>query len=204
MRANITKGGTPLIYFIADYQAQAIKIGYSTNVPARLATLQTASSSPLVLLATMSGGLLRERRLHQMFERIHGEWFSPTTELLRFIAASTQTTEAFDRCMWTECIPAPTVASLEAAVAPVILPPASAPRGRRRAMRPLPWASILHDLAYAELTLTLVFAAFASLHFVIVPALASRLTFPLNLWLVIDAVFVWACLWALTHRHARR
>ncbi len=81
----------PTIYFIGMVEREAvtaIKIGYSTNVPDRLSTLQTASARPLELLATMPGTQYQERVLHGKFERLHGEWFRPTHDLVEYIHAN--------------------------------------------------------------------------------------------------------------------
>jgi len=64
-----------------------VKIGYSTNVAERLASLQTASPTKLELLATFPGSPRDERQLHERFAGLHstGEWFRKTPELLAFI-----------------------------------------------------------------------------------------------------------------------
>lgn len=74
-----------MIYFIQDTKSRAIKIGTSRNPAARLKELQTAHAHALVLLAVMDGGVTEERKLHQRFVRLHGEWFEPTPELITFV-----------------------------------------------------------------------------------------------------------------------
>jgi hypothetical protein len=68
--------------------ASRIKIGWSRNVGTRLAQLQTANPDPIVLLATTPGGRALERQLHERFasDRVSGEWFDATDELLNHIA----------------------------------------------------------------------------------------------------------------------
>lgn len=74
------------------YFAQAddrIKIGWSKQVSARLASLQTGCPSPIRLLGTIPGSRAVERRLHEQFAslRLSGEWFRAAPELLAHIAA---------------------------------------------------------------------------------------------------------------------
>jgi hypothetical protein len=55
---------------------QLTKIGRSTDVPARIRTLQTGCPSPIRLIALLEGD--RESEWHQRFaeHRVHGEWFN--------------------------------------------------------------------------------------------------------------------------------
>lgn len=66
-----------MIYLIRNETNGAIKVGYSANVEARLASLRTATPDVLTLLGTVEGGLEEERKLHQRFhrKRSRGEWF---------------------------------------------------------------------------------------------------------------------------------
>ena len=79
------------IYFILDRTANAIKIGYSTNVAARLTDLQTSSSTKLELLGSKPGTRQSEFQLHYRFRhsRLSGEWFTVTPELIEYIEANT-------------------------------------------------------------------------------------------------------------------
>lgn len=72
-------------YFI-QASAGPIKIGRTTNVSERLATLSSASHEPLTLLGTVEGNL--ETECHTRFgeHRIRGEWFRPSAALLAFIS----------------------------------------------------------------------------------------------------------------------
>lgn len=74
-----------MIYFIQDTHSKTIKIGVSKTPLARLADLQTAHHSKLILLGVMDGMQTQERELHQKFIRLQGEWFEPTPDLFRFI-----------------------------------------------------------------------------------------------------------------------
>lgn len=70
----------PWIYFVQ--LGDVIKIGTSSNVPGRLLAI------PGRLVGLMSGGLQRERYLHEDFRHLRevGEWFRADDDLVRFIA----------------------------------------------------------------------------------------------------------------------
>lgn len=80
-----TKSGT--IYFVQDFHRSGIKIGYATNVLARIMALQTANPLPLLTLGTTPGDRGLERRLHKQFDayRLIGEWYKPHAALLETI-----------------------------------------------------------------------------------------------------------------------
>lgn len=63
------------------------KIGFSTNVPARLKACQTGSPLPLSVWRVFEGGRELERELHERFadEREHGEWFRVSDRLRDFV-----------------------------------------------------------------------------------------------------------------------
>lgn len=65
-----------------------IKIGTTTNMKQRLATLNTGGPTPVRLLATIEGNREMEQRLHKRFAhlRVNGEWFEHRDELASFIA----------------------------------------------------------------------------------------------------------------------
>jgi hypothetical protein len=65
-----------------------IKIGWSRNVGARIAQLQTGNPAPVQLLAAIPGARARERKLHTLFaeHRVSGEWFRDDPELVAYIA----------------------------------------------------------------------------------------------------------------------
>ena len=80
------------VYFILNYDSQAIKIGIAKNVKRRLASLQTSSSSKLELLSTIKTNDVNKARkleqsLHQQFGElcVRGEWFKAQAKLLRYI-----------------------------------------------------------------------------------------------------------------------
>jgi hypothetical protein len=86
-RAGWSLGDTTeeVVYFIRA--GDAIKIGRTGNMAARLRSLATASAVALELLATMPGGRQVEARLHRQWRHLHirGEWFRADEELLRYI-----------------------------------------------------------------------------------------------------------------------
>jgi hypothetical protein len=73
------------VYFIRS--GDAVKIGMSKDVPGRLRTLRTMSPLPLELLGVIPGGRDEEAQLHRDWapERLHGEWFKATPDLLGHI-----------------------------------------------------------------------------------------------------------------------
>jgi hypothetical protein len=75
------------VYFMQRADG-AIKIGVSGNVNQRRKDLECASG-PLKVLASMDGGFPEEHAFHRQFasSRLHGEWFSPTDELLELVAS---------------------------------------------------------------------------------------------------------------------
>lgn len=74
------------VYFIRS--GELVKIGYTTDVIARLAQLQTGSANELHLLAVIERAAPSlERLLHSFFAetRVRGEWFSFTGTLARLV-----------------------------------------------------------------------------------------------------------------------
>lgn len=70
-----------VVYFITA--GPCIKIGISTNLRSRFASLQTSSMDELRLLGTVPGGIEREREIHRSLEkyRRRGEWFLDCLEV---------------------------------------------------------------------------------------------------------------------------
>lgn len=77
------------VYFIKAPGSDLIKIGFATDVTARLKALQAASPGELSLLGSVRGSRSDESRLHRLFadDRIRGEWFTDTPALRAIIAA---------------------------------------------------------------------------------------------------------------------
>lgn len=66
------------VYVIQAVGTGMVKIGYTTDVAKRLASLQTGSAHELVLVDQWGGTEAKERELHERFaeHRIRGEWFN--------------------------------------------------------------------------------------------------------------------------------
>lgn len=71
------------IYFIGGHSGP-VKIGFTTDLPARLRRLQMNSPRPLRVLAFRPGEPRDELALHRQFaaDRLHGEWFKRTPAVL--------------------------------------------------------------------------------------------------------------------------
>ncbi len=82
---SLTVGLPEVVYFM--YSAGKIKIGYSADVLKRLTDLSNAAASPVELIAVLPGNRDLEKRLHRTFkpDRVHGEWFKPSSEIRRFL-----------------------------------------------------------------------------------------------------------------------
>ena len=93
VRTEPTKG---YVYFIsAEHDDWPVKIGFTEKLnTVRISGLQTGSPRKLVMLASIPGTYQAERALHRQFsaQRLTGEWFERTPELMAFI--SSLTTEA--------------------------------------------------------------------------------------------------------------
>jgi hypothetical protein len=77
------------VYFVQS--GNAVKIGMSGDISKRLRVLRTMSPLPLELLGVIPGGRNEEAALHREWaaQRLHGEWFQATPELLGRIAGLT-------------------------------------------------------------------------------------------------------------------
>jgi|GEM_PF-3303976 len=85
---DIAKGS--FVYFVLCSQVNAIKIGYTTNLKARLSALQTGNPQRLKVLGWMDGGKAQESATHQAFSGYHtgiGEWFFFENELVDYVLA---------------------------------------------------------------------------------------------------------------------
>lgn len=92
-RARYVKDQKRDLYFIQGVSGGPIKIGVSYDVEARLAQFQMTSPVRLHVLGIVPRVLHgRESTVHQQFAaaRLHGEWFSPTPELLAYIDEHTK------------------------------------------------------------------------------------------------------------------
>jgi hypothetical protein len=75
------------VYFIQGEKTKNIKIGFSTDPNDRLRQHQTGSGEELLMLACVEGNQELETEIQRRFDsfRVHGEWFSPSDELIEFI-----------------------------------------------------------------------------------------------------------------------
>lgn len=75
------------VYFVRDYDANLMKIGYSGNVKRRFASLCDANPHNLGLTLVLKGGKKRESELHAQFEayRFKREWFRYEGELAMWV-----------------------------------------------------------------------------------------------------------------------
>lgn len=77
----------PCVYFIQSMDTERIKIGFTRNLKKRMSKMQTDSSEQLKILFAFDPLPIEEKALHTAFasHRVHGEWFTPDSELLEFI-----------------------------------------------------------------------------------------------------------------------
>ncbi len=77
-----------MIYFIQAGENGPIKIGSSDDPEKRMADLQVANAAELKLLWKYTGDRFSESDIHCTFkhEKIRGEWFHPSRDLIGFIS----------------------------------------------------------------------------------------------------------------------
>jgi hypothetical protein len=75
------------LYAIQAGDDGPVKIGIALKPWERLATLQTANPVRLRGLAAWPGSPAEEEALHKLFanDRLEGEWFNPSTELIALV-----------------------------------------------------------------------------------------------------------------------
>ena len=78
----------PRVYFLKALRSKAVKIGTSSDVTLRLASLRAQYGSRLVLVGTVPGDERYEKTLHRAFAeyRIRGEWFRCDGRLAAFLS----------------------------------------------------------------------------------------------------------------------
>lgn len=80
---------TGIVYIIRASKSHMVKVGYTSSGPLRrLAALQTGSPEKLSVVAAFPGSTLLECSIHRTLKASwsHGEWFSDTEEVRRFVA----------------------------------------------------------------------------------------------------------------------
>lgn len=94
--AKVSRHGA--VYVIQAGSGGAIKIGWVSHqrlVGERLSALQTGNAAELRLLASFPGTWADEQALHRRFveDRVRGEWFAPTKDVLGFAIAHSEVPE---------------------------------------------------------------------------------------------------------------
>jgi hypothetical protein len=76
------------VYAIYCPNKNEVKIGYATDPLKRLASLQTGTTDRLDIITTFSGGLEKEKQLHDTLKnyRVSGEWFTYNSKVREAIA----------------------------------------------------------------------------------------------------------------------
>lgn len=77
-----------MLYFITENDCyEFVKIGYTDNLVARLAALQSSNPREIILLGTKEGLIEDEKELHIKFNhlRVRGEWFKYNEELRNYL-----------------------------------------------------------------------------------------------------------------------
>ena len=97
-----------MVYFIQGEQTKLIKIGKADDVLVRLRMLQCGSPDRLMVLKVEADASERIYHLQFARDRVHGEWFSPSADLMAFIDAVPSST--FDRLTYvTQFAPEPVI-----------------------------------------------------------------------------------------------
>lgn len=76
-----------VVYFVLDREMMLMKVGYTTNVMARLQALQSGNGRKLDLIGTLRGGRDEESFLHRAMSalRVRGEWHAVTDDIVQAI-----------------------------------------------------------------------------------------------------------------------
>jgi DNA-binding XRE family transcriptional regulator len=77
----------PVYFLQAEDKTGPIKIGWAKDVYKRLGEIQNMSPTRLVILGVLECEREEEYTIHNIFstDRLYGEWFNLSTELLNFI-----------------------------------------------------------------------------------------------------------------------
>lgn len=87
-REAFPPSATPVsLYAIQAGEDGPVKIGIASKPWERIATLQTASPVRLRGLAAWRGSMDEERAIHKLFaeDRLEGEWFKPSADLIALV-----------------------------------------------------------------------------------------------------------------------
>lgn len=80
------------VYVVTYHGCDRAKIGHTTNIVARLTSLETGAPYPLELLAFIPGPVEIEKDAHRRFSKHHArrEWFDKSQEFLDGIVSLTR------------------------------------------------------------------------------------------------------------------
>lgn len=83
-----------LVYFIRSTGTGLTKIGFTTNLSARLSVIQNGNPGGVHVVTTLQGNRVVERRWHRRFadKRVRGEWFDLSHDDLDEIKGHSQGT----------------------------------------------------------------------------------------------------------------
>lgn len=97
--ANNNTSKYNLVYAIHGLITNTIKIGTTTVIEGRFASLQSSNGEPIQVIACWLGNEENERAFHALVrtERLHREWFAPSARLMAFIAAHNESQPTGDR-----------------------------------------------------------------------------------------------------------
>jgi hypothetical protein len=86
-RAKLGREANCVVYFAQNVANGNVKIGYTGDLPRRIAALSSGAGQPVELLRTVAGGRSVEAWLHRRFApyRITGEWFSFHSDMLDIV-----------------------------------------------------------------------------------------------------------------------
>lgn len=87
MRVLAVRRNLMTVYFVAAPDAGVIKVGQTTDIEKRFATLRTGSPCPLELITAVKYHAGLERRIHDHLQewRSHGEWFFADKPVIEFV-----------------------------------------------------------------------------------------------------------------------
>ena len=85
LERQMSRQTTECVYLISEVGSDRVKIGYATNVSARLHTLQTGNPRKLRLSMSFASGRDIERALHEAFKAsaVGLEWFDDQHGIIR-------------------------------------------------------------------------------------------------------------------------
>lgn len=85
----LTRTGARTVYMLEAKRTKLVKIGVTSDLPARMAQIARQTGSPIKCLLRFAGDKAMESGLHGVFDeyRVVGEWFRREGRLAAFIDA---------------------------------------------------------------------------------------------------------------------